>query len=137
MSLTSQGRRDLQDERDSGTNPENLVNPVKTNSGYIRTNYSRNRTGCVGISIVRSASGRRDGTVLTYFSAHARLTSGQRGRRVNRKFCIETLGRHEAWRRALKFRADHELKTRQDLQDSQDSNQRNPVNPVHYSGRAS
>jgi hypothetical protein len=81
---------------------------VNANAGKIRTVYSRNQTGCVGISVVRSASGRRDGTMLTYFSAHARLTSGRKGRRVNRKFCVETLGRQEAWRRALKFRAQHE-----------------------------
>lgn len=80
------------------------------NDGRIHERNARNQTGCVGISIVRSASGRRDGTVLTYFSAHARLTSGRNGRRVNRKFCINSLGRQEAWRRALKFRAKHEVR---------------------------
>ncbi len=54
---------------------------------------------------MRSASNRRDGTVLTYFSAHARKANGKAS---NRKFCIEVLGRQEAWRRALKFRAQHE-----------------------------
>lgn len=79
------------------------------NRGGTLSRYSRNQTGCVGISIVRSASGRRDGTVLTYFSAHARKPDGKAR---NRKFCISTLGRPEAWRRALKFRAGHELRIR-------------------------
>jgi hypothetical protein len=70
--------------------------------------HALNRTGCVGISIVRSASNRRDGTTLTYFSVHMRLTRGLKGKRQNRKFCVDTLGRDEAWRRALKCRADYE-----------------------------
>lgn len=82
-------------------------------AGRLRAVYARNQTGCIGISIVRSASGRRDGTVLTYFSVHARLTSGQKGRRRNRKFCVNTLGREEAWRRALRCRAQHERKLRE------------------------
>lgn len=85
------------------------------NGGKLLSRYSRNQTGCVGISIVRSASGRRDGTVLTYFSAHARKPNGKAR---NRKFCVETLGRHEAWRRALKFRAAHELEVNRGLRGS-------------------
>lgn len=74
--------------------------------GKTLAHHALNQTGCVGISIVRSASGRRDGTVLTYFSVHARKSDGKAR---NRKFCVETLGRKEAWRRALRFRAAHEL----------------------------
>ena len=83
--------------------------PRHYNRGRTLAHHARNQTGCVGISIVRSASNRRDGTVPTYFSVHARLTSGSNGRRRNRKFCIEVLGRSEAWRRALRCRAAHEL----------------------------
>ena len=75
-------------------------------AGAILTHRQGNRTGCIGISIVRSASNRRDGTVLTYFSVHARKPDG---RARNRKFSITRLGRPEAWRRALKFRAEHEV----------------------------
>jgi hypothetical protein len=77
--------------------------------GTVRSHYSLNQTGCVGISVVRSASGRRDGTMQTYFSVHARKANGKAR---NRKFCTSTLGRPEAWRRALKFRAQHETEVR-------------------------
>jgi hypothetical protein len=83
------------------------MNDYDHNRGKSLSRNARSQTGCVGISIVRSASGRRDGTVLTYFSVHARKTNGKAS---NRKFCVETLGRQEAWRRALKFRAEHEQK---------------------------
>jgi len=80
--------------------------------GAIAARHALNQTGCVGISIVRSAANRRDGTVQLFFSVHARLTSGPNGRKRNRKFCISTLGREEAWRRALRYRAQHELRIR-------------------------
>lgn len=79
---------------------------ILNNKGTTLARHALNRTGCVGISIVRSASGRRDGTVKTYFSVHARKPDG---RATNRKFCVESFGRQEAWRRALRFRAEHEL----------------------------
>lgn len=80
--------------------------------GETLRSHSRNRTGCVGISFVRSASNRRDGTVISYFSVHARKPNGSAR---NRKFSITRLGRPEAWRRALKFRADHEVRAAQAL----------------------
>ena len=87
-----------------GRNPRRVAAHV----GRLKRQHSRNRTGCVGISIVRSASNRRDGTVISYFSVHARKTNGKAR---NRKFSITRLGRQEAWRRALKFRAAHEVAT--------------------------
>jgi hypothetical protein len=66
--------------------------------GSIRHRDRRNKTGCVGISLVRTKlpSGRR----CRFFAAHLGKT--------NRKFNIDTLGRQEAWRRALRLRADYE-----------------------------
>jgi aspartate aminotransferase-like enzyme len=61
----------------------------------VRREHRRNRTGCVGISISRSARGK------TYYVANLGST--------NRRFCIETLGRAEAFKRALQARAKHEL----------------------------
>ena len=65
----------------------------------VRQRYPSNRTGCVGISYSRARTGRH-----SYFVVNLG--------RTNRKVRIETLGRHEAWRRALKLRATHELKVR-------------------------
>jgi hypothetical protein len=59
----------------------------------------RNNTGCVGVTYVRLSN--RPGT---YFSAAI-------GPGRNRRFRIETLGRHEAFRLAVKCRAEHELQT--------------------------
>ena len=65
-----------------------------------RAMHSRNRTGVVGISYgTDSARGR------SYFWVN--LGSG------SRKFCIETLGRSEAWRRALNLRLEHLKKLEQ------------------------
>jgi hypothetical protein len=71
--------------------------------GTLCTRDRRNRTGCVGISIVRThiPSGR----VCRFFAVHLGIAG-------NRKFNIDTLGRNEAWRRALKLRAGYELKAR-------------------------
>lgn len=65
----------------------------------VRTRHARNQTGCVGISISHSRDGR------TYYYAQLGPTS--------RRFCIQTLGRQEAFRRAVKARADHEIKVRE------------------------
>ena len=59
----------------------------------------RNNTGCVGVTYV-SLTTRRE----TYFAAA--LGAGRR-----RRFRIETLGRHEAFRLAVKCRAEHERQT--------------------------
>lgn len=75
------------------------------NRARLLQRHSRNRTACVGISLVTTASNRRDGTAQRFFSVHCR---GADGRARNRKFCIETLGREEAWRRAVACRAAHE-----------------------------
>ena len=55
-------------------------------------------TGCVGVTYVRLASRPQ-----TFFSAAL-------GGGVRRRFRIETLGRHEAFRLAVKCRAEHETK---------------------------
>lgn len=68
-----------------------------------------NRTGCVGISFFATRSSRRDGTLQHFFSVHMRLPGG---RKRNCRFCIDTLGKSEAWRRALRTRAAHELSLR-------------------------
>lgn len=64
----------------------------------------RQPTGVVGISCFASRSHRRDGTVQRFFSVFTK----RNGRRASRNFCIDTLGREEAWRRALRERAEHE-----------------------------
>lgn len=60
----------------------------------------RSQTGVVGISLSRL---RRTGR--HYYNVSLGKT--------NRQFCIETLGRTEAWRRALQLRAEHERKVAQ------------------------
>jgi hypothetical protein len=62
-------------------------------AGTLCSRDRRNRTGCVGISIVRTGGHR-------FFAAHAGGT--------NRKFNIDSLGKEEAWRRALRYRAEYE-----------------------------
>ena len=64
----------------------------------------RSRTGCVGVSYVETANGKAHGRTRRFFAAHAGGT--------NRKFCIDTLGKQEAWRRALRYRATYELTVR-------------------------
>ena len=59
-----------------------------------RATNPRNRTGVVGISI-----GRDRGRGHTYFWVNL-------GRSA-RRFCITTLGRDEAWRRAVALRLEH------------------------------
>lgn len=56
-----------------------------------------NRTGCPGISYVRLST-RRESFFAACVGAHRSL-----------RFRIETLGRDEAWRRALRARAAYEL----------------------------
>ncbi|GEM_PF-5324673 len=65
--------------------------------GTLCSRDRRNRTGCVGISLVTT---KVHGHESLFFAAHAGGT--------NRKFRIDTLGREEAWRRALQFRAAFE-----------------------------
>lgn len=62
----------------------------------------RGKTGVVGVCLVNTA-GRR------YFSAHVRSEGGKvRSRRFN----IDALGKEEAWRQALKARAEYEIRVR-------------------------
>ena len=67
--------------------------------GALCTRDKRNKTGCVGISLVRTnvPSGR----VYRFYSVHFAGT--------NRKFNIDLLGKKEAWRRACELRAEFEL----------------------------
>jgi hypothetical protein len=62
-------------------------------------------TGVRGISVVRSLNMRKDGRVRLYFSVC--MTRGA-ARRRNRKFSIDRLGKAEAWRRAVRCRAEFE-----------------------------
>jgi hypothetical protein len=80
-----------------------------------RTTYSLNRreksnkrisTGVPGISFSRTASNRRDGTVQSFFCALVKYADGRPRRH---RFCLDTLGRTEAWRRAVAARAAYEL----------------------------
>ena len=68
---------------------------------HATTRDKRNKTGCVGISIKHKKSGslRR-----AYYSARCGKGAAE--------FCIDTLGRAEAFRRALAARAEHEMKVR-------------------------
>jgi hypothetical protein len=77
---------------------------ARMNYPKILSRYSRTQTGVVGISVVRTMKRHRTAERV-YFSVHCRRPDG---RKMNRKFCVSTLGKIEAWRRALKFRADHE-----------------------------
>lgn len=59
-----------------------------------RTRDKRSQTGLVGISVSRCRRTGRHFLVVNLGS-------------TNRKFCVETLGRTEAWRRAVALRRDH------------------------------
>ena len=60
----------------------------------VRTRHARNKTGVVGISLEYERARERRFFVVNL------------GRR-HRRFCIETLGRAEAWRRAVALRSEH------------------------------
>lgn len=60
----------------------------------VRRRDRRNKTGIVGISVSRSGKTGRH-----YLYVNLGSTS--------RRFCIETLGRTEAWRRAVALRREH------------------------------
>ena len=70
--------------------------------GEIYSNYPRTSTGVLGISLVRTRKHHRT-ALRSYFSVHYRTN----GKPHNRTFCIETLGKAEAWRRALVFRQEY------------------------------
>ncbi len=59
-----------------------------------RARFSRNRTGIVGISLGRYSKTGRHYLYVQIGAGH-------------RKFCIETLGSSEAWRRAIALRRAH------------------------------
>lgn len=65
-----------------------------------RTRHARNKTGVVGISFGRFR--KRGKLVSAYF---VQLGSSAR------EFRVDTLGRAEAWRRAVALRAEHVRKT--------------------------
>ncbi len=67
-----------------------------------RKKFARNKTGCTGISLARQLRRRRDGSLLERHFYWVNLGS------KCRKFCLETLGKDEAWRRAVQLRAEHE-----------------------------
>lgn len=65
----------------------------------VRQRFARNRTGCPGISYGQQRRHNRD---YEFFYVNLGKT--------HRRFNITTLGREEAWRRALKLRAEHEAR---------------------------
>lgn len=72
----------------------------------VRQRFARNTTGCPGISRATCRLRRPGGgwNVREYFVVNLGQTC--------RKFGITTLGEAEAWRKALRCRADHELRIR-------------------------
>lgn len=64
---------------------------------------TKGSTGVVGISIVRTRK-KHKSALRSYFSVYHRTSDGKPH---NRLFCMDTLGRAEAWRRALRYRALH------------------------------
>lgn len=68
----------------------------------VRRTYKRNHTGCPGISLSTSRSRRADGSFRTRHYYYVNLG------KTHRKFCLESIGREEAWRRAVRLRAEHE-----------------------------
>lgn len=67
---------------------------------FLQKSNRRNKTGVVGISVLRQR-GHDSRRVHTYFSV-------SRGVGRYRKFNVDTLGKEEAWRRALRCRAEFE-----------------------------
>lgn len=65
----------------------------------------RNNTGVTGIHYVRAARAKR-APVHRYFVVTREKTRG------SRRFNIDTLGKEEAWRRALRCRAEFEAARR-------------------------
>ncbi len=63
----------------------------------VRRRFARNRTGVVGISLEYERVRDRHFYVVNLGAGH-------------RRFCVETLGRPEAWRRAVALRHEHERK---------------------------
>jgi hypothetical protein len=76
-----------------GTHPANRKKP-----GQLSRTNRRNTTGCVGISVKTCT---RTGRLRRYFVVCA-------GRNRRPGFCIETLGRETAWRKAMAARAAYE-----------------------------
>jgi len=72
---------------------------LKLTQPPIQQQHNKNRTGVVGISMVTINHRVRIGT-RRYFSVRC-------GKSV-RRFCLETLGKQEAWRRAVRHRAAYE-----------------------------
>jgi hypothetical protein len=67
-----------------------------------RKKFARNKTGCPGISFGRVLRRRRDGSFSQRHYYWVNLGSQCRA------FSVESLGKSEAWRRAVALRAEHE-----------------------------
>lgn len=63
----------------------------------VRRRFTRNKTGVVGISLEYERARGQHFYVVNLGCGH-------------RRFCLETLGRTEAWRRAVALRREHERK---------------------------
>jgi hypothetical protein len=70
----------------------------------VRLCNARNRTGCVGVSFFQA---KNSGLMRSFFSAFTRREDGSA---LIPKFCIETLGKEEAFRRAVQARAEYEAR---------------------------
>lgn len=94
---TVEGYMPAEDDLAAARQPEHAHEWIPVEGPHLRVVRSRDRrskTGVVGISVSRSkAKGRH------YIYVNLGSTS--------RKFCIETLGRAEAWRRAIALRRAH------------------------------
>ena len=77
---------------------------------WIQTTNARSRTGCVGVSLrSKTRVGRNGPRTRFYFQASIK---NARGRKLCRMFPLDTLGRQEAFRRAVRARAQYELQVR-------------------------
>lgn len=83
-----------------------MIATAPKRGGRVASKQARNRTGCIGIGFYRTTRQTPSGTAYRhYFDA---LLGG----RKHRAFCVESLGREEAWRRAVQARAAYEQSLR-------------------------
>jgi hypothetical protein len=98
-----EGYRPANEDLEQARHPEGRSTWVPVQGPHlraVRTKDKRSKTGVVGISL-----SRRKATGRHYYVTNLGST--------NRCFCIETLGRAEAWRRAVALRYEHERKIAQ------------------------
>jgi hypothetical protein len=82
----------------------------KPNISRPQSKHRRCRTGCVGVCLRSKTIRRKDG-VRTRFYFQA-VVGAATGRRRWLQFRVDTLGRQEAFRRAVRARAEYETAVR-------------------------